>query len=139
MPIKFSIKIEKGENGDEPAGERLDHRPGDGGQNIGGEHAGAERPGRLGRVYRRIWLFFVAGCLSFFPVAWFASEYRDKAKSIVYSPYIWLFAIPAAFIIYAVYTSARYWRCRNCGAFLPTDTFSSRELTCRSCGQPLDF
>ena len=96
--------------------------------------------GGLRRVYRRIWFFLIVGFLSIFPAIWYASGHTEGGKLSLHTPYSWLLAIPAVLMLYAVYTSIRYWRCEHCGASLPTHSYSlTNESRCPRCGQNINF
>ena len=95
--------------------------------------------GSLKKVYRRIWLFLLAGVWAFFAVAALISKLEGEKGGSAAGPYIWLFSVPVVLVFMAIYTSATQWRCPSCGSSLPTRFYKSKGRRCPKCGREYSF
>ncbi len=82
-------------------------------------------------VQRRSWISGFGGGISFIILALLVADKRSALGP-------WYFVIlscPWLLMIYAAYVSIRYWRCRHCGAGLPTGWWFLRKRKCLKCGR----
>jgi thiosulfate reductase cytochrome b subunit len=87
------------------------------------------------QIYRRIWAWFLAGALLFFAILALGGRIEGRSSLDMHSTSAWLLVIPVGCIVYAAYTSMRYWHCEYCGSALPTKLAKK----CTKCGREIDY